>query len=48
MSREVTEVLLTMGYEEIYHLEGGIRAWKERGLPLSDHRFGGPGVRSTE
>lgn len=46
MSREVTDVLLEMGYEEIYHLEGGIRAWKERGLPLSDHRFGEPGVRT--
>ncbi|WP_122090518.1 rhodanese-like domain-containing protein [Halalkalicoccus subterraneus] len=46
MSREVTEVLLGLGYEEIHHLAGGIRAWKEEGLSLSEHRFGEPGVRA--
>ena len=45
MSREVTDVLSELGYEEIHLLRGGIRAWNERGLPLSEHRFGEPGVR---
>lgn len=46
MSREVTDVLSELGYEEIHHLRGGIQAWNERDLPLSEHRFGEPGVRT--
>lgn len=48
MSREVTEVLVEMGYGEVHHLRGGIRAWTDADLPLSDHRFDEPGVRSIE
>lgn len=48
MSREVTEVLSELGYEEVHHLRGGIRAWEDEGLALSDHRFGEPGVRAEE
>lgn len=47
MSREVAGVLSELGYEEIHHLRGGIRAWEERDLPLSAHRFGEPGVRAV-
>lgn len=46
MSREVTAVLSELGYEEIHLLRGGIQAWNERDLPLSEHRFGEPGVRT--
>lgn len=45
MSREVTAVLSELGYEEIHLLRGGVQAWNERDLPLSEHRFGEPGVR---
>lgn len=48
MSREVVGVLSELGYEEVHHLRGGIRAWEDEGLPLSEHRFGEPGVRAEE
>lgn len=48
MSRQVTDVLSQLDYEEIYHLRGGIQAWNERDLPLAEHRFGEPGIRATE
>jgi 3-mercaptopyruvate sulfurtransferase SseA len=47
MTRQVIDVLSELGYEEIYHLRGGIRAWEGRDLPLSAHRFGEPGVRAV-
>ncbi len=46
MSRQVTDVLSELGYEEIYHLRGGIQAWNDRDLPLTTYRFGEPGVRT--
>lgn len=48
MSRDVVRVLSELGYEEIHHLRGGIQAWTDADLPLSDHRFGEPDVRPTE
>lgn len=47
MSREAADVLSELGYEEIHHLRGGIRAWEECDLPLSEHRFDEPGVRAV-
>jgi len=29
--------LRTMGYERVANLEGGLAAWKEAGLPITDH-----------
>lgn len=46
MSREVAAVLSELGYEEIHLLRGGIRAWNDRDLPLSERRFGEPGART--
>lgn len=46
MSREVTDGLLEKGYEEVYLLRGGIQAWEDEGLPLSEYRFCEPGVRT--
>ncbi len=34
MSASAAEQLRTLGYENIYDLEGGMRAWNEAGLPL--------------
>ncbi|ADJ16282.1 rhodanese-like domain-containing protein [Halalkalicoccus jeotgali] len=45
MSQEVTGTLQEMGYTEIHHLRGGIRAWEDEDLPLSEYRFDEPGVR---
>lgn len=48
MSRQVTDLLSDLGYEEIYHLQGGLQAWSERDLPFTAHRFGEPGVRTAD
>ena len=32
-----TATLVTLGYQNAANLEGGINAWKEAGLPLSEH-----------
>lgn len=48
MSRQVSDVLSKLGYEEIHLLRGGIQAWNERDLPLTEYRFGDPGVRTVE
>lgn len=48
MSRQVTDTLSKLGYEEIYLLRGGTQAWNERDLPLTEYRFGDPGVRTDE
>jgi len=32
-----TLTLKTMGYEKVANLGGGINAWKEAGLPVSEH-----------
>lgn len=32
--------LKTLGYTDVANLEGGIAAWKQAGLPLSDHHEG--------
>lgn len=47
MSREAADVLSELGYEEIHHLRGGIRAWEECDLPPSEHRFDEPDVRAV-
>ncbi len=33
-SRGAVSTLKSLGFSEIYHLAGGIRAWKEAGLPV--------------
>lgn len=47
MSHRAADVLSELGYEEVHLLRGGIEAWEERGLPTTEHRFDGPGVRDT-
>ena len=32
-----THTLQTMGYERVANLEGGLAAWREAGLPISEH-----------
>lgn len=34
-SREAAEMLVSEGYTKVYHLQGGIQAWYQQGLPLS-------------
>jgi len=34
MSAEAAEVLVGLGYTQVYHLDGGFRAWAAEGLPL--------------
>lgn len=31
-----TETLLSMGYANVAHLDGGLRAWIDQGLPVED------------
>lgn len=45
MSRQVVHILTNLGYENIYHLNGGTQAWRGAGLPVEDNPFGEPGVR---
>lgn len=35
-----TATLKALGYENVANLEGGINAWREAGLPLSEHHEG--------
>ncbi len=37
MSSSAVKQLETLGYETIYHLEGGMRAWNDAGLPLINY-----------
>ena len=32
-----TATLVMLGYQNVANLDGGINAWKEAGLPLSEH-----------
>lgn len=45
MSRQVVHILTNLGYENIYHLDGGTQAWREAGLPVEDAPFDEPGIR---
>jgi rhodanese-related sulfurtransferase len=33
-SREAAEILLEQGFTKVYHLNGGIQAWAQKGLPI--------------
>lgn len=33
-SREAAEQLVEMGFTNVYHLQGGIQAWYQQGLPI--------------
>ncbi|NVJ86352.1 MAG: rhodanese-like domain-containing protein [Algoriphagus sp.] len=33
-SREAADLLLEMGFTKVYHLQGGIQAWYQQGLPI--------------
>ena len=34
------QTLKTMGYDRVANLNGGIKAWKEAGLPIAEHHSG--------
>jgi len=31
-----TDTLVSLGYERVAHLDGGLKAWKEEGLPVQE------------
>jgi rhodanese-related sulfurtransferase len=31
-----TDALINLGYEHVAHLDGGLKAWKEQGLPVQE------------
>jgi len=35
MSAQAAEVLVGLGYTDVYHLDGGFNAWAEWGLPMA-------------
>jgi rhodanese-related sulfurtransferase len=39
MSSSAVEQLKSMGYTNLYHLNGGMRAWDRQGLPIIDKTF---------
>jgi rhodanese-related sulfurtransferase len=39
MSTSAVEQLKSMGYTNLYHLKGGMRAWDGQGLPIIDKTF---------
>jgi len=36
MSAQAAEVLVGLGYTDVYHLNGGFNAWAEWGLPMAE------------
>lgn len=34
-SQEALKTLQNLGYKKVWHLEGGIRAWREAGIPCA-------------
>lgn len=34
------QTLKTLGYERVANLDGGMKAWKEAGLPIAEHHSG--------
>jgi rhodanese-related sulfurtransferase len=48
-SREAAERLLAAGWQEVWHLAGGLQAWKRAGLPVEgDHRAPLPLMRQVQ
>lgn len=39
MSTSAVEQLKILGYTDIYHLDGGMRAWEDAGLPIENKTF---------
>jgi rhodanese-related sulfurtransferase len=35
-SEKATEIMKEQGFTEVYHMKGGIDAWKEQGLPMAE------------
>ncbi|AWR87959.1 MULTISPECIES: rhodanese-like domain-containing protein [Meiothermus] len=35
-SQEALKTLLALGYRKVWHLEGGIKAWRETGIPCAN------------